>query len=29
MQSDGHYRRRRPGKSSRNAQMSLLGKFCS
>jgi polyphosphate kinase len=28
MQSDGHYRRRRPGKSSRNAQMSLLGKFC-
>jgi polyphosphate kinase len=29
MQSDGHYRRRRPGKSSRNAQMSLLTKFCS
>ncbi|WP_144156739.1 polyphosphate kinase 1 [Paraburkholderia sp. BCC1885] len=29
MASDGHYRRRRPGKSSRNAQMSLLGKFCS
>ncbi|MGF6790477.1 polyphosphate kinase [Paraburkholderia sp. 35.1] len=29
MQSDGHYRRRRPGKASRNAQMSLLGKFCS
>ncbi|MFL6644457.1 MAG: polyphosphate kinase 1 [Paraburkholderia fungorum] len=29
MQSDGHYRRRRPGKSSRNAQMSLLAKFCS
>jgi polyphosphate kinase len=29
MQSDGHYRRRRPGKSSRHAQMSLLGKFCS
>jgi polyphosphate kinase len=29
MQSDGHYRRRRPGKSSRNAQMSLLGRFCS
>jgi polyphosphate kinase len=28
MQSDGHYRRRRPGKSSRNAQMSLLTKFC-
>ncbi|MFM0037734.1 polyphosphate kinase 1 [Paraburkholderia strydomiana] len=28
MQSDGHYRRRRPGKSSRNAQMGLLGKFC-
>jgi polyphosphate kinase len=29
MQSDGHYRRRRPGKSSRNGQMSLLAKFCS
>jgi polyphosphate kinase len=29
MQRDGHYRRRRPGKSSRNAQMSLLTKFCS
>ncbi|GAB7527553.1 polyphosphate kinase 1 [Paraburkholderia sp. 2C] len=29
MQTDGHYRRRRPGKSSRNAQMSLLTKFCS
>ncbi|MDQ7979794.1 polyphosphate kinase 1 [Paraburkholderia sp. SARCC-3016] len=29
MQSDGHYRRRRPGKSSRNAQMSQLTKFCS
>ncbi|HZZ12347.1 MAG TPA: polyphosphate kinase 1 [Paraburkholderia sp.] len=29
MQSDGHYRRRRPGKSSRNAQMMLLTKFCS
>jgi polyphosphate kinase len=29
MHSDGHYRRRRPGKSSRNAQMSLLTKFCS
>lgn len=28
MQSDGHYRRRRPGKSSRNAQLSLLTKFC-
>jgi polyphosphate kinase len=28
MQSDGHYRRRRPGKASRNAQLSLLGKFC-
>ena len=29
MQSDGHYRRRRPGKASRNAQLSLLAKFCS
>ncbi|TDV16236.1 polyphosphate kinase 1 [Paraburkholderia caballeronis] len=29
MQSDGHYRRRRPGKASRNAQLSLLTKFCS
>ncbi|WP_166444109.1 polyphosphate kinase 1 [Pararobbsia silviterrae] len=29
MQSDGHYRRRRPGKTSRNAQMSLLAKLCS
>jgi len=28
MQSDGHYKRRRPGKSSRNAQMGLLAKFC-
>lgn len=27
MQSDGHYRRSRPGKSSRNAQASLLTKF--
>jgi polyphosphate kinase len=29
MQSDGYYRRRRPGKTSRNVQMSLLSKFCS
>jgi polyphosphate kinase len=29
MQSDGHYRRRRPGKSTRNAQLGLLAKFCS
>jgi polyphosphate kinase len=29
MQSDGHYRRRRPGKSMRNAQLGLLAKFCS
>lgn len=29
MQSDGHYRRRRAGKAVRNAQMSLLAKFCS
>ncbi|CAB3787245.1 Polyphosphate kinase [Pararobbsia alpina] len=29
MQSDGHYRRRRPGKTSRNVQLSLLSKFCS
>lgn len=28
MQSDGEYRRRRPGKTSRNAQMGLLQKFC-
>jgi polyphosphate kinase len=28
MQSDGHYRRRRPGKTSRNVQLSLLSKFC-
>lgn len=27
MQSDGHYRRSRPGKTSRNAQASLLTKF--
>jgi polyphosphate kinase len=27
MQSDGHYRRSRPGKTSRNAQASLLVKF--
>jgi len=27
MQSDGHYRRSRPGKTSRNAQSSLLVKF--
>jgi polyphosphate kinase len=27
MQSDGHYRRSRPGKTSRNAQTSLLLKF--
>ncbi|NTZ87127.1 polyphosphate kinase 1 [Burkholderia metallica] len=29
MQSDGHYRRRRTGKTSRNAQLGLLAKFCS
>ncbi|MFK4445554.1 polyphosphate kinase [Caballeronia udeis] len=29
MQSDGHYKRRRPGKSMRNAQLGLLAKFCS
>ena len=29
MQSDGHYRRRRPGKAMRNAQLGLLAKFCS
>lgn len=29
MQSDGHYRRRRPSKSMRNAQLGLLAKFCS
>src|ERR1700722_3061839 len=29
MQSDGHYRRRRSGKSIRNAQLGLLAKFCS
>jgi len=28
MQSDGHYQRRRPGKSMRNAQLGLLAKFC-
>ncbi|WP_213767738.1 polyphosphate kinase 1 [Caballeronia sp. dw_19] len=28
MQSDGHYKRRRPGKSMRNAQLGLLAKFC-
>jgi polyphosphate kinase len=28
MQSDGHYRRRRSGKSVRNAQLGLLAKFC-
>ncbi|NIE64970.1 polyphosphate kinase 1 [Burkholderia sp. Ax-1719] len=28
MQSDGHYKRRRAGKAIRNAQMSLLAKFC-
>jgi polyphosphate kinase len=29
MQSDGHYRKRRAGKSIRNAQLGLLAKFCS
>lgn len=29
MQSDGHYKRRRPGKAMRNAQLGLLTKFCS
>ena len=28
MQSDGHYERRRSGKVARNAQLSLLAKFC-
>ncbi len=28
MQSDGHYVKRRPGKSMRNAQLGLLAKFC-
>lgn len=28
MHSDGHYRRRRPGKTSRNIQLGLLAKFC-
>jgi polyphosphate kinase len=28
MQSDGHYRRRRSGKSVRNAKLGLLAKFC-
>jgi polyphosphate kinase len=28
MQSDGHYKRRRPGKALRNAQLGLLAKFC-
>ncbi|QIE24490.1 Polyphosphate kinase [Caballeronia sp. SBC1] len=28
MQSDGHYKRRRPGKSMRSAQLGLLAKFC-
>jgi polyphosphate kinase len=28
MQTDGHYQRRRSGKSSRNAQLGLLSKFC-
>src|SRR5471032_519702 len=28
MQSDGHYKWRRPGKSMRNAQLGLLAKFC-
>ncbi|MGU7779673.1 polyphosphate kinase 1 [Burkholderia sp. PU8-34] len=29
MHSDGHYRRRRVGKATRNAQLGLLAKFCS
>ncbi|KND57311.1 Polyphosphate kinase [Candidatus Paraburkholderia schumanniana] len=29
MQGDGHYRKRRAGKSIRNAQLGLLAKFCS
>ncbi|KAG8151663.1 polyphosphate kinase 1 [Burkholderia catarinensis] len=29
MHSDGHYRRRRSGKTIRNAQLGLLAKFCS
>ncbi|WP_423759682.1 polyphosphate kinase 1 [Burkholderia sp. NLJ2] len=29
MLSDGHYRRRRAGKTIRNAQLGLLAKFCS
>ncbi|MCA7922732.1 polyphosphate kinase 1 [Burkholderia cenocepacia] len=29
MHSDGHYRRRRTGKTVRNAQLGLLAKFCS
>ncbi|CDY73684.1 Polyphosphate kinase [Caballeronia glathei] len=29
MQSDGHYRRRRPGRAMRNAQLGLLSKFCA
>jgi polyphosphate kinase len=29
MHSDGHYRRRRAGKSTRNAQLGLLAKFCT
>ncbi|HGO6094327.1 TPA: polyphosphate kinase 1, partial [Burkholderia cepacia] len=29
MHSDGHYRRRRAGKTIRNAQLGLLAKFCS
>ncbi|KMY85215.1 Polyphosphate kinase [Candidatus Paraburkholderia calva] len=29
MQSDGHYRKRRSGKSIRNAQLGVLAKFCS
>lgn len=28
MRSDGHYVKRRPGKSLRNAQLKLLSKFC-
>ncbi|WP_431821986.1 polyphosphate kinase 1 [Burkholderia sp. F1] len=28
MHSDGHYRRRRAGKTTRNAQLGLLAKFC-
>ncbi|MXN73219.1 polyphosphate kinase 1 [Burkholderia sp. 4701] len=29
MHSDGHYRRRRTGKTTRNAQLGLLAKFCT